>query len=502
MGFLINKVALNNSVFELAPLVSYSNNNIFTILIGKNGSGKSRILSSIAHLFCSIDVGNSSMKRSQYLFRRNSSRPEDFSCSYYRDDINILIDVVGRKIFSNIKLNGGDNCGYFSPESLICISTSPFDKFPTEREYYSPLKKTKNEDFYYYYGIKDRGTGNPLVSLIEKVIFLLSSQPRIQQKMVFIKTLSFLNYLPRMKAIFRLRVPIENLLENMHQLNEEDFLSYLKSISKTSRDYYNRDYNIDYSSIRNAIEYLYGEVFLVNKIRYLDINIDYSDDYYMSISNELISKVKILSDINILSLHDIILYPEGSEDIYQNYRGEYERGRSLYDASSGEQCILLSTLSIASSIKNNSLILIDEPEISLHPEWQETYIDLLMQIFGSHNGCHFIIATHSPQIVSRLNDQNCYITQTENGEITSSTEYIDKSADFQLVRLFKTPGKENEYLKRIAVNVLTKISKGVDLDFNSVRDMEILMAAYTKLESGDTVKELIELIIKAKGVRK
>ncbi|EPN4497348.1 AAA family ATPase [Yersinia enterocolitica] len=500
MGFLINKVALNNGIFEFTPLGSDTEKNIFTILIGKNGSGKSRLLSSIAHLFCSINVGQSSIRRDHYAFRKNSSRPDNFECSYYKDGMSSLIRVFDRKIAGSPIFNKKNQRSYLSPDSLICISTSPFDRFPTEREYYSELKKTVNEEFYYYYGIKDRGVGNPLVILIEKIIFRLASKPGFQQKTAFVKALSFLNYQPKMKAVFRLRIPMVNLIENMHQLGEMEFLSYLKSISKSNRPYYNISF--DYSSVRDAIEYLYGEVFLANRNRYLDITIDYSDDYFIGISDELVSKVKVLSDINILTLHDIILYPNDKKDTYQNYNGEYEPGRSLYDASSGEQCILLSTLSIASSIKNNSLILIDEPEISLHPEWQETYIDLLMNIFGNHNGCHFIIATHSPQIISRLNDENCYITQTESGEVASSTEYIHKSADFQLVRLFKTPGKENEYLKRLAVNVLTKISKGVHLDSNSMRDIEILMAAYAKLDSTDTVKSLIDLIIKVNGIKK
>lgn len=500
MGFLINKVAINNSSFDLAPL-HFDTNNIFTVLIGKNGSGKSRILSSIAHLFCSIDIGKKLVRRDSYNYRRDSSYPENFQCSYYNNDVNTIVHIAERRIFGVREAISTLEKKQILPESLICISTSPFDRFPTEREYYSPMRKKNNEEFYFYYGIKDKGYGNPVVILLEKIIFLLSSKTQENQKTAFVKTLYFLNYQPRIKAIFRLKTSIDKLIINMQSLSPDDFLSYILTITKTSKSYYEKYQGIDYNSICNAIYSLQNEIDLGLYGRYIDINVDYSGNTENYRSYETISDIKILSDLNILSLHDVILYPEDNGVYYQHYTGEYQQGRSLYDASSGEQCILLSTLSIASAIKNNALILIDEPEISLHPEWQETYIELLMQIFNNHNGCHFIIATHSPQIISRLNNENCYITQTENGELKTAKEYIDKSADFQLARLFHTPGKENEYLRRLSVNILTKISKGIQLSHENLRDIEILMNAHNKLDPDDTVKTLIDLIIKARSLK-
>jgi predicted ATPase len=53
----------------------------------------------------------------------------------------------------------------------------------------------------------------------------------------------------------------------------------------------------------------------------------------------------------------------------------------LRSMSSGEIQILTSLLSLASVVKESSIVLIDEPEISLHPNWQMQYIDLLNKIF-------------------------------------------------------------------------------------------------------------------------
>ena len=47
----------------------------------------------------------------------------------------------------------------------------------------------------------------------------------------------------------------------------------------------------------------------------------------------------------------------------------------------------------------NGIVLIDEPEISLHIEWQEDYLDRLIDICQM-NGLQAIVATHSPNIVN------------------------------------------------------------------------------------------------------
>jgi predicted ATP-binding protein involved in virulence len=49
-------------------------------------------------------------------------------------------------------------------------------------------------------------------------------------------------------------------------------------------------------------------------------------------------------------------------------------------------------------VKEDSLILIDEPELSLHITWQEQFLDDIKQI-TELSGLDVLIATHSPQII-------------------------------------------------------------------------------------------------------
>lgn len=77
--------------------------------------------------------------------------------------------------------------------------------------------------------------------------------------------------------------------------------------------------------------------------------------------------------------------------------------------SSGEKHILFAYLGILSRISDNTLILIDEPEISLHPEWQIRYVSTLAKLFSKYQNCCFILASHSHYFVSELKSESSSI---------------------------------------------------------------------------------------------
>ncbi len=70
----------------------------------------------------------------------------------------------------------------------------------------------------------------------------------------------------------------------------------------------------------------------------------------------------------------------------------------LQDLSSGEQHELVLTYELLFKVEENSIILIDEPELSLHVTWQENFISDLQKI-QELNKLMVVIATHSPQII-------------------------------------------------------------------------------------------------------
>lgn len=78
--------------------------------------------------------------------------------------------------------------------------------------------------------------------------------------------------------------------------------------------------------------------------------------------------------------------------------GSHEEDLDLSDLSSGEQQIIFLAYQLTIGAKRDALILIDEPELSLHLEWQKTFVSLLERI-GEQTSNTYLCATHSPSIV-------------------------------------------------------------------------------------------------------
>lgn len=103
---------------------------------------------------------------------------------------------------------------------------------------------------------------------------------------------------------------------------------------------------------------------------------------------------------------------ERSSPIFTNSLGEEF---DINDLSSGEKQLFIRTLAIKMLEPENSILLIDEPEISLHPKWQQKIIEVYKRI-GKNN--QIIVATHSPHILGSVKKEEIILlVRGENKEI-------------------------------------------------------------------------------------
>jgi ABC-type lipoprotein export system ATPase subunit len=79
--------------------------------------------------------------------------------------------------------------------------------------------------------------------------------------------------------------------------------------------------------------------------------------------------------------------------------------------SSGEKQML--SFLCHNAFQKNSIIFIDEPELSLHVDWQRLLFPMLLKQ-GTDN--QFIVATHSPFIYSRYPDKEIILDSDRGGE--------------------------------------------------------------------------------------
>jgi predicted ATP-binding protein involved in virulence len=104
---------------------------------------------------------------------------------------------------------------------------------------------------------------------------------------------------------------------------------------------------------------------------------------------------------------------------------------SINQLSDGEKCLLamvgdiarrlaIANPSLDDPLQGEGIVLIDEIELHLHPQWQHKIIPRLTETFPN---CQFIVTTHSPQVLSHVQPENIYILQsTPNGIIASHPE--------------------------------------------------------------------------------
>jgi predicted ATP-binding protein involved in virulence len=112
-------------------------------------------------------------------------------------------------------------------------------------------------------------------------------------------------------------------------------------------------------------------------------------------------------DIKLIGLSE----DEETKPLFQNSLGKEFK---INDLSSGEKQLFIRALSLKSLNINNSIILIDEPELSLHPEWQSKIIKLYENI-GENN--QLIIATHSPHVIANIEAKQLRIMKKDNNGI-------------------------------------------------------------------------------------
>lgn len=85
-------------------------------------------------------------------------------------------------------------------------------------------------------------------------------------------------------------------------------------------------------------------------------------------------------------------------------------------ASSGERELLIYLFAIYALNVRDALIVIDEPELHLHPRWQRTLLDLFERL-SVETGNQFIMATHSPVFISPASIQ--YVSRVSSEKQSS-----------------------------------------------------------------------------------
>ena len=133
------------------------------------------------------------------------------------------------------------------------------------------------------------------------------------------------------------------------------------------------------------------------------------------------------------------------------------------ESSSGEYHFISTIVGLMATITDNSIVLIDEPEISLHPNWQMKYIAFLNRVFKKYNSTHFLVCSHSHFLVSDLKMENSTIISLKREDEISATKIKSNtygwSAEEVLYTVFNVKSTRNSFLEYDLTKLVTLINR-------------------------------------------
>lgn len=103
-----------------------------------------------------------------------------------------------------------------------------------------------------------------------------------------------------------------------------------------------------------------------------------------------------------------------------NQLSDGEKGLLAMVGDLARRLAMVSSLAKEDALQGEAIVLIDQIELHLHPEWQRNIIPALKRTFPN---CQFIITTHSPQVLSHVYPENIYVLEsTDKGIIARKPE--------------------------------------------------------------------------------
>lgn len=441
-----------------------------SLIVGRNGVGKSYLFRAFIEFF--VDF--------KWFVRSESKRP--YSNSRYR--IRRLRYILGAHEYEIIREGNGfitkidenetSANDIFIPR-IVAAHFGLYDRFPIKRDRY-------DVDFYSYVGTKAGGNFISTNNIITHMLFSLCEdrEEKVVKRMA--QAFSKVGYDPKVTIKIRLREADEiNSFETFRfrldmQLQSVSSSMFNASLLKKIGAY----------TLRQKKD-LYNTYKKLKKSSEIVLNLN---NYGSFEENRVyFSNVYILKQIQLISKLNYLFYSESIP-------------RDCNSLSSGEINMLATIVSVASCIDDYPvLILLDEPELNQHPNWQMSIINQLYAIFGDFTN-HLLIASHSHFLVSDLPGKKSVVLQlnySDNGLIskilTEST--YGWSAEQVLLEVFQTGTDRNMYLGNMIGTLLDKIKKR-ELDSASVKEqLEFLMSVSENLKDFDPLKKIITSLNKA-----
>lgn len=380
-------------------------NSIYTtVVIGENGIGKSYLLSALVDIFQYLDAlkeGTDERKTTplfrfdiKYVLNGNEYEFANFGEINHIDYRHqMILNLHYRKNGENVRLSQME-----SPSSIIASTVTVNDKF---------LGRSKGR--YRYKGIRNEkspsttGTRTMIRKTVTSLLYSLDVKEGFREELV--QLLLHLDLIPQIQLHYGVRYKDVFLDSNMTPdklkdiYDHQEYYFHRRQTELWGTSNFQR-IREDEDKLRTICRFL--SKYTTNDVYENGINIELLDEGWRIMEDR--EAIELLSSLDILSFPTLKFFKSDQQFTFE-------------ESSSGETHLLCQLIGIMSDIEHNSLILIDEPENSSHPNWQINYIGWLKNIFHAYSDCHFIIATHSHFVLTDLKPGDSDIIALERNQV-------------------------------------------------------------------------------------
>jgi predicted ATPase len=369
-----------------------------TLLMGANGTCKSRILSSCVNFFREIE---------EAVAREEQHKPKALLYGPPQSECNL--ECLSAELLKNghfVKLDNDSSIHSreFLPSRVLAIANLVRDRFVYE-------VLTKENSFYYYLGVR-QASNMSTTGAMERLV----SDAFLNIVTSFDKYRTFTNWVEKLFPECEIGLSFNRFSIKQNAEFFSDPEQWISNLFKKSRN--NSRYQLSLEQLKEKDGYIKLRQ-MVDIIELFGEKLSYPDNKYVTRPAKHVLKFDKLLE----SKHEIdggflrVIYLMTSLKLIERPTFILKLKSGLWldfmHLSSGEQNLIATGARLIAYATPASLIAIDEPEVSLNIAWQQRYIELISDALVHAPGSHVIIASHSSYLVADLRSDNSTVVIVE-----------------------------------------------------------------------------------------
>lgn len=444
---------------------------LYSVLIGCNGVGKSTLLKEMVDFFVDLHAYINNFK--QKMSSANKARLK--GVKYHIDGVCCEVIRIGRTFLTKIDDRFLASKKLRVPTIVAC-NFGAFDKFPVQKV--NGSSQTRYDVPYYkYVGAHVNGNMISSSAIAFRLLFALKENMDDRQRQNLSSILDFIGY--------NHTITLNYSIVLKSKKNGSVYDHVLQHVQK-DKEYSKLTSEQRSNKVRELYDFYKNKEFAKQPTYNYDIDIDQNS----LAANEDLNYIYKLKQYDLVQAASVVFYKNGTQIASE-------------EMSSGEFAMLSMVLSISTaSSDSHTLILIDEPELSLHPNWQMTIIDNLDRALKDQV-CHLLIATHSHMLVSDLPMNRSSVSQWEkddDGNLIANRigeNTYGWSAEEVLLKVFKTATDRNRYFGERIAKLLEQMGNNTITKEAVADELNELQEISQHLSEVDPMKMVLNTIIDA-----